>query len=67
MLYYIQNWIKEVVILQLLIHAFFISFIINIFLIIYSVYSEIDFILLRNQQGSKLKFKRKEFKIWKEF
>jgi hypothetical protein len=46
--------------MQLLIHAFFISFVIDIFVVIYSIYSEIDFILLQNQQGSKLKIKKKE-------
>jgi hypothetical protein len=46
--------------MQLLVHAFFISFVINIFIVIYSIYSEIDFILLQNQQGSKLKIKKKE-------
>ena len=61
MLYYIQNKIKKVIFLQLLIHAFFISFIINIFIVIYSVYSEIDLILLHNQQGSKLKLKKENF------
>lgn len=55
--------IKEGDILQLLIHAFFISFIINIFVIIYSIYSEIDFFLFRNEQGSKLKLKKEKFKI----
>jgi hypothetical protein len=51
---------KEVVILQLLINSFFISFIINIFIVIYSIYSEIDFIFLHNLQGSRLKIKKKE-------
>jgi hypothetical protein len=46
--------------MQLLVHTFFISFVINIFIVIYSIYSEIDFILLQNQQGSKLKIKKKE-------
>jgi hypothetical protein len=51
---------KEVIYLQLLINSFFISFIINIFIVIYSIYSEIDFILLQNLQGSRLKIKKKE-------
>ena len=60
MLYYIKNTSKEGDKLSVLIHAFFISFVINIFIIIYSVYSEIDAILFRNEQGSKLELKKRD-------
>jgi hypothetical protein len=42
------------------IHIFFISFIINLFIIFYSIYSMLDLFLFHNKQGSKLKIK-KEF------
>ena len=48
--------------MNVLVHIFFISFILNIFFIIYSFYSKIDLILLGNQQGLKLKFKKRELK-----
>ena len=51
---------KEGDVLRLLTHTFFISFIINIFIVIYSIYSEIDYIFMHNLQGSKLKIKKKQ-------
>lgn len=62
MLYYNQKFYKEGDFIQnYLIHIFFISFIINIFIVIYSIYSEINFIFWQNLQGSKLKIKKKQF------
>lgn len=62
MLYITKKFHKEGdIISNYLIHIFFISFIINIFIVIYSIYSEINFIFLHNLQGSKLKIKKKHF------
>ena len=58
MLYYSQNLIKEVIFMKILLNLFFISFGINIFIIIYSVYSLVEILLLQDLQGSKLKFKK---------
>lgn len=58
MLYYSQNLIKEVIFMKFLLDLFFISFGINIFIIIYSVYSLVEILLLQDLQGSKLKFKK---------
>mgnify|MGYP003306169471 CR=1 FL=1 len=43
----------------ILIHLFFISFIINLFVVFYSVYSLADTILFHNMQGTILKMKEK--------
>jgi len=43
--------------LRLLINIFFISFIINLFIVFYSVYLLFDMKLFHNLQGSKLKLK----------
>ena len=59
-LYYMSKLRKEGDVLRLLTHTFFISFIINIFIVIYSIYSEIDYIFMHNLQGSKLKIKKKQ-------
>ena len=44
--------------MKFLLDLFFISFGINIFIIIYSVYSLVEILLLQDLQGSKLKFKK---------
>lgn len=44
--------------LFILVHAFFISFIINLFVVFYSVYSFVDIIIFHNLQGLKLKLKK---------
>ena len=43
----------------ILIHLFFISFIINLFVVFYSIYSLADTILFHNMQGTILKMKEK--------
>ena len=43
----------------ILIHLFFISFIINLFVVFYSVYSLADTVLFHNMQGTILKMKEK--------
>lgn len=53
----VKNGIEVFVII--LIHLFFISFIINLFIVFYSIYSLIDLIVFHNNQGSILKVKRK--------
>ena len=42
----------------ILIHLFFISFIINLFIVFYSIYSLIEVVLFHHNQGSILKMKR---------
>ena len=42
----------------ILIHTFFISFIINLFIVFYSIYSFIDARIFHNSQGSILKMKQ---------
>ena len=44
--------------MELLLTLFFISFGINIFIIIYLLYSLVEILLLQDLQGSKLKFKK---------
>lgn len=46
--------------MELLLNIFFISFGINIFIIIYFLYSLFEIIFLQNHQGSKLKFKKNQ-------
>lgn len=48
---------KGGVILEILIHLFFASFIINVFVTFYSVYSFFEMNIFHGLQGSKLKFK----------
>ena len=55
MYYYGKKWKRGVFVI--LIHAFFISFIINLFIVFYSIYSFIDILLFHNLQGFKLKIK----------
>lgn len=43
---------------NILIHVFFVSFIINLFIVFYSLYSFSDSFLFHNIQGSKLKIKK---------
>ena len=45
--------------MEFITHLFFISFGINIFIIVYSVYSLAEIIFNQNLQGSKLEFKKK--------
>lgn len=47
----------------ILIHLFFISFIINLFIIFYSIYSIIDMIIFHNTQGSILNVKKKSLNL----
>lgn len=49
---------KRWFIMELLLNIFFISFGINIFIIIYFIYSLFEIFFLQNHQGSKLKFKK---------
>ena len=42
----------------ILIHFFFISFIINLFIVFYSIYTLIDVLVFHHNQGSILKMKR---------
>ena len=46
----------------ILIHLFFISFIINLFIVFYSIYSLVDSVLFHNMQGTILKMKEKSIK-----
>jgi len=43
----------------ILTHLFFVSFIINLFVVFYSIYSLVDTILFHNMQGTILKMKEK--------
>ncbi len=47
----------------ILIHLFFISFIINLFIVFYSIYSLIDVLIFHNFQGSILNMKKKALKL----
>ena len=47
----------------ILTHLFFISFIINLFIVFYSIYSLTDMIIFHNTQGSILNVKRKTLNI----
>lgn len=53
---------KEVCII-ILIHLFFISFIINLFIVFYSIYSLVDMLIFHNSQGSILKLKKKSLNL----
>lgn len=44
-------------------HLFFISFIINLFIVFYSIYSLIDMVIFHNTQGSILNVKRKTLNL----
>lgn len=44
----------------IMIHVFFISFIINLLVVFYSIYSLADTILFHNMQGTILKLKEKK-------
>lgn len=46
--------------MKLLLNLFFISFGINIFIIIYFIYSLVEISFLQNLQGSKLKYKKNQ-------
>lgn len=52
---------KEVFNFYTLIHIFFVSFIINLFICIYSFYCFIDIVFFHSLQGSKLKIKKQKF------
>ena len=47
----------------ILIHIFFISFIINLFIVFYSLYSLIDIIVFHNNQGAILNMKQKSLNL----
>lgn len=42
----------------ILIHTFFISFIINLFVVLYAIYSFFDIVIFHNLQGYRLKIKK---------
>ena len=42
----------------ILIHIFFISFIINLFVVLYAIYSFFDIVIFHNLQGYRLKIKK---------
>jgi hypothetical protein len=44
--------------IETIVNIFFISFSINILIILYSIYSILDFFFLQNLQGSKLNYKK---------
>ena len=48
---------------KILIHLFFISFIINLFIVSYSIYSLISMVIFHKSQGSILKMKEKSLKL----
>lgn len=50
----------------ILIHIFFISFIINLFVVFYSLYSIADIIIFHNLQGFRLKIKKKSLNLWED-
>lgn len=47
----------------ILIHIFFISFIINLFISFYAIYSAIEIFVFHNLQGYKLKIKKNNLKL----
>lgn len=49
---------KVVSLLELKIHLFFVSFIINLFILFYSIYLFFEMRVFHSLQGSKLKFKK---------
>ena len=56
MYYYGKKWKGDVFII--LTHTFFISFIINLFVVLYAIYSFFDIVLFHNLQGYRLKIKK---------
>lgn len=46
------------VVINNIIHIFFISFIFNLFITFYTIYSFIETVFFRSTQGSKLKLKK---------
>ena len=48
--------------MQLLLNLFFINFGINIFIIIYFIYSIVEIIFLQNLQGLQLNYKKNQLK-----
>lgn len=46
--------------MEILVHLFFISFAINIFIIIYSIFPFIQILLFQDIQGSKLDIKKRQ-------
>ena len=51
--------IGKVVIPFVMIHLFFLTYIVNIFLFFYSIYSFFEMKICKSKQGSKLKLKNK--------
>ena len=49
--------------IKILIHIFFISFIINLFISFYAIYSAIEILIFHNLQGYKLKIKSNSTKF----
>lgn len=47
----------------ILIHLFFVSFIINLYIVFYSIYSLIDIVIFHNTQGSILNMKKKTLNL----
>ena len=60
MLYYIINC-KVVIIISKLIDLYFITFIIYLFITLYSIYTFFEIFLFHNKQGAKLEIKKKYF------
>lgn len=48
---------------SILIHLFFISFIINLFISFYAIYSFVEILIFHNLQGYKLKIKKDTLKM----
>lgn len=49
-------------IFKILVHVFFISFLLNIFIVFYSVYTFFEITVFHALQGSKLNIKKTNFK-----
>ena len=47
----------------ILIHTFFISFIINLFIVLYAIYSLVDIVIFHNLQGFRLKIKKESLNL----
>lgn len=47
--------------IDILINVFFITFILNIFIVFYSIYTFFDIKIFHNLQGSKLNIKKRNF------
>ncbi len=48
-------------VLEVLVHIFFISFFLNILIVFYAIYTFFEMIVFHHLQGSKLKIKKSQF------